>query len=246
MEGPLLVGTVSDASAFVEFARRRDPEALPDLVELRLDLIPENEHKRCFDVCEQIERAGVGVIATIRLESEGGGWRKPDEQLRKGVFSLSLRCCSLVDVELHGKIAAEVAAEAASMGKRAVVSYHNLTTTPPVHELEQVVASCFRAGASIAKIATMVTRREHAYVLIELLRRTSESAGPVCVIGMGASGLPLRLFLPTLGSHMAYAYLDRPAAPGQLGLSEMMRSLRVQIPAFNARYLARTKSLMGA
>lgn len=51
--------------------------------------------------------------------------------------------------------------------------------------------------------------------------------GTLCVIGMGALGISLRAYAPTVGSVLAYAYLDRPSAPGQLSAHELGRFLGI-------------------
>lgn len=65
-------------------------------------------------------------------------------------------------------------------------------------------------------------------------------------MGMGAHGHSLRIYLPAIGSILAYAYLDTPSATGQLSCDRMLELLRLQIPRFNEKYLIRSGSLEAA
>lgn len=244
MEVPLLVGTFSDAEALLSYADNPGVEGAPDLIEVRWDQISPTHYADCLNACTRIETRGIQVLATIRLESDGGMWKAPDED-RRELFTQAMTSCSWVDVEESSKIARDVVAAAHRAGRKVIVSHHDFATTAPLSELEAVVQRCVEIGADVAKLATMTSRPEHHDILVSLLRE-HEGDVPLCVIGMGATGLPLRLYLPAIGSALAYAYLDRPSAPGQLPCSQMLALLRLQVPSYNQRYLSRTQALRGA
>src|ERR1700690_1819558 len=95
---PRAVGVVSSAN----FPK---PKNLPcDLVEIRLDSLPENVD--WLQAGREIEAAGWPVILTARLKLEGGHWAKPDAA-RRQIFFRALENFSAVDVELQSEIAGE-------------------------------------------------------------------------------------------------------------------------------------------
>jgi 3-dehydroquinate dehydratase len=57
-------------------------------------------------------------------------------------------------------------------------------------------------------------------------------AEALAVIGMGAIGTPLRSYLPSVGSRLAYGYLDQAAAPGQIHAADLVQRLISDCPAY--------------
>ena len=58
---------------------------------------------------------------------------------------------------------------------------------------------------------------------------------PVCVLGMGPFGVPLRLYMPSVGAALAYSYVDESAAPGQLSADVMAHVLSRSLPGLAQR-----------
>lgn len=241
---PLLLGTLSGADAVRDYARVEPTERGADIVEVRLDLIPQGQWNAVFSACDRLESSGTQVLSTIRLQAEGGSWTGGDEA-RKAIFLRALDHSSWVDVEASSKLARFVCSEAHKRGRKALVSSHDFSTTPSRAKLEKLYSKSLGLGADIVKVATMPTKNEHHVALVGLVSDHA-SEKKLCAIGMGAFGLPLRIYLPTIGSMFAYAYIDKHSAPGQLSCSHMLDMLRLQIPRFNEKYLARTKSLEAA
>jgi 3-dehydroquinate dehydratase-1 len=205
------------------------PKTLPasgfpsDLVEIRLDAIPlQSDWLECG---RAIQSRGWPVILTIRLQSEGGKWTRPDAD-RLPLFQQGLKYLSAVDVELESPIAASVSRAAKRLGKTCIVSYHNFELTPPLAKLAAVVSAA-QPLASIVKISTMARRRQDVETLRSLLLRNGNV--PLCVIGMGSLGTPTRVSFAALGSCLTYGYLDKPSAPGQLSAAQLAQRLRHHI-----------------
>ena len=70
--------------------------------------------------------------------------------------------------------------------------------------------------------------------LLELLARRPDRT---CVIGMGASA-DLRIELAARGSLLAYGYLERATAPGQMSAAETHQRLLAASPRYAARHPA--------
>jgi 3-dehydroquinate dehydratase-1 len=214
---PRVVGVLSSLAA--KFPPRRKAAAC-DLVEVRLDIA--GRPPGWLERCQAIQTAGWPVLLTVRLADEGGEWEDPDEE-RLILFEQGLKELAGVDVEWRSKIARPVAKMAKRLRKVCVISYHDFQKTPAAPELEAVIAQA-QELASIVKISTRLNRRRDEQVLRSLL--AGKWKRPLCVIGMGPAWAHTRVLFPRLGSCLAYGYLDKATAPGQLSAAELTRQLR--------------------
>ncbi len=241
---PKLVGTLSDPTAVIEFSKTTFESRQADVVEVRFDAIPEADWPTVFLACDALETTGTSVISTLRLPEDGGKWTGSEAQ-RAPHFKEFLNHSSLVDIEVGSSIAKDVCAFAHGKGKRALVSFHDLVSTPSREVLEGHYATAIQYGADVVKFATMTdSPSQHAQIVGLVQAHAAE--GKICAMGMGAHGLSLRIYLPAIGSILAYAYLDTPSAKGQLSCDRMLELLRLQIPRFNEKYLIRSGSLQAA
>lgn len=235
---PRIVGTVSSQDAF----RNLDShESLPcDIVELRLDeMWPVDDW--WMEKCVSLESLGYPVILTIRAENEGGRWKGSMEE-RIAILTRALPSISAVDIELSTGVSSKIREYAKKQGTKLLISFHDFDRTPPIDELLSRVDDARAKGADITKIATMVNSVQDVSVLSSLTI-TACKDNPLCVIGMGKHGVATRLSLPAIGSALAYGYLDKPNAPGQLPCSMLGRRLRETIPAFNEDVIIRKQVL---
>jgi 3-dehydroquinate dehydratase-1 len=213
---PRVVGTLTSLARPFPAPRRKAP---CDVVEVRLDktgLVPD-----WLARCQEIEKRGWPVLLTIRLRNEGGEWAGGDAK-RYPLFEKALFELAGVDVEWRSKIVYPVAILAKRKRKVCVISYHDFEKTPPAGKLEAIVAEAVEL-ASIVKIATRLHSAGDEDVLRCLLARKWKR--PLCVIGMGPAWTHTRVSFPRLGSCLAYGYLDKATAPGQLSAAELTRQL---------------------
>ncbi len=211
---PRVVGTIITADYLRAWST--DPSPLPcDLVEFRLDGFP--DFPDWLRIGKQIEHQGTPVFVTVRVKREGGHWAGTDSD-RWPHLEAAIRHLSGVDVELRSELTAAVSALAGQLGKLAVFSFHDFSTTPPQPDLEAILNGAHRLGG-IGKIAATANTEDDVARLLSLLHR--EWALPVCVIGMGPLGRETRLQFPLQGSCFTYGYLDTPGAPGQYSAAEL-------------------------
>jgi 3-dehydroquinate dehydratase I len=232
--GPLLVAVADRPAAIVNSAELETSARAFDLVEARVDLFAQQSLEGCAHDCAQLESSGTPVILTIRSAAQGGRFDGPDAA-RLSAFSAAIAAgyASWVDIEDDATIIDELAAAiAARDGARLIVSHHDFVRTPPLDALFDIVDRCHAIPGAIAKIATAVRREEDRQTLLELLSRRRDRT---CVIGMGASA-DLRIELAARGSLLAYGYLERATAPGQMSAAETHTRLLAASPAYAARH----------
>jgi 3-dehydroquinate dehydratase type I len=223
--GPFIVGVADRAEALVECAAT-DPLDRPfDLVEARVDLFATQRlDGPAAEACRQLEAGGTPVLVTIRSAGQGGQFNGGDED-RLARFRQALAVASWADVEDDASIIAAVAGLVAGRPEgRLVVSHHDFSATPPLDTLCRWVDACHAAAPNaIAKVATAVRTPGDGETLRALLaaRRTLTA-----VIGMGEHEGRLRVDLAAAGSLLAYGFLSRSTAPGQLSAVALHERLR--------------------
>jgi 3-dehydroquinate dehydratase type I len=235
--GPLLVAVADRPAAIINSAELEPAKRVFDLVEARADLFAQQSLDGCGHACAELESTGTPVILTIRSAAQGGRFDGPDgDRLAAFRAAIAAGHASWVDVENDATIVGELAtAIAARRGAQLIVSHHDFGHTPPLDDLLAIVDRCHAIPGAIAKIATAVRREADRDTLLELLARRPERT---CIIGMGASA-ELRIELAARGSLLAYGYLERATAPGQMSAAETHARLTAAAPLYAERYLTK-------
>ncbi len=230
---PLLVGVASNLAALRRVARQDLRQRGVDAVEARFDLYPKTGLVEAIRLCGQLEKMGTPTLATCRMGAEGGGWANDDPE-RASFLGAAASICSMVDIELRSHHLSMVVKAARKAGCAVVVSHHNFQRTPPRAMLRRFIQRAAAAGADIVKVAVMVRSTKDHSTLVDLM--LEHHRHPLCVLGMGAAGLPLRVYLSAIGSLLAYATLDKPTAPGQPTVADLRAALRACSATFAARH----------
>ncbi len=198
-----------------ELRHRRDQVQGADLVELRLDGIPD------LDVAGALSGRRLPVIATLRPTWQGGRY-DGDETARVALLEQAWTLgADYVDVE-------DGAAEGLlqrSAGARIVRSFHDFDGVPA--DAAARMRHLLGSGAQFVKLAAMAHRLTDVVTLAALAR---PAAGRAVVIGMGPCGAASRILAAHLGSPWTYA--GDGVAPGQISLSRMRDEFHV--PAITA------------
>jgi 3-dehydroquinate dehydratase-1 len=232
--GPLLVAVADRPAGIIDAAELPRSARTFDLLEARVDLFAQQSLDGCAHDCARLEATGTPVILTIRSTAQGGRFDGPDAT-RLPAFSAAIAAghVTWVDIENDATIVGELAAAiAARPGARLIVSHHDFARTPPLEGLLDIVDRCHAIAGAIAKVATAVRSEDDRRTLLELLARRPERT---CVIGMGASA-DLRIELAARGSLLAYGYLERATAPGQMSAAETHTRLLAASPSYAARH----------
>jgi len=177
-----------------------------DIVEIRADLIG----RRWSDVAEKIHKPW---IFTDRKVEKRTLVRKIEKARALGA--------SFVDISIEHS-SGRLIKRCQESGLKVIVSYHNLSLTPPVDELYKIFQKMKEVGADIYKFATMATDEEDNSVPLALLASFSDTA-EIVAFCMGELGLMSRILAPVFGAPFTYAAAveGKESAQGQLTVAKM-------------------------
>ncbi|MBF0343791.1 MAG: type I 3-dehydroquinate dehydratase [Nitrospirae bacterium] len=195
-----------------------------DLIELRIDMfndLSDHNVKSVFAMAR--DRFGVPIIATCRLECEGG-FRKIAEDDRLELLKAVTGLSDAIDVEINSEIATSVIAHVKQANKTVITSYHNFQHTPPIEELTAIMAKCKQAGGHITKIAVMANSQDDLQTMT--LFTIDHYRDNIVTIVMGRLGMASRVFFPLIGSLFTFASIETLSAPGQMPIHDVSKFLR--------------------
>jgi 3-dehydroquinate dehydratase-1 len=185
-----------------------------EMAEIRLDLTGYD-----IQTIARVFAHPTPTIATCRAEATSLDIQK--SKLIKAIESGA----KYVDIEIE--VSEEECREIIECAKKhackIIISYHNFTETPGLKELFTIADECYRRGADVAKLATMVNKPEDNARLMALY-----SIGkPIVSLGMGELGKVSRVVAPIIGAEFTFAAQDDGAetAPGQIKYSDMKKLL---------------------
>lgn len=222
IDRPLVVGSVSDASAWQCVCAASE---LPcDVVELRADGLPADTD---WAALAQMH-CSRPVLVTVRHESEGG-LRPMPELERISIARALLPLASAMDWEIAQlEEAPGLLAEARAAGVQVIASAHDFEKVPSLESMLEKEQHARKLGADVAKFAFRLHNAEDMMVGVQLLRRAT---GSTTAMGMGPLGAVSRLLYAQHGACLVYGYLgSTPTAPGQWSAALCRDALAVTAP----------------
>ena len=224
LKTPAVCGSVIGESVdSMKACLKKAVEQGADLVELRIDGLRDRAG------WQDLLRSELPTILTNRPEREGGHFEGDEEERVGSLLDGTIRGVACVDIELstEGALLRKVLSNAKGRGTSVLISYHDLTSTPEVEELFEVVRKMVRARCDIAKVVTFAEDRKDALRVLDFLVRVQdEVAVPVVAFAMGEAGRISRIAAPLLGSPVVYAAAGEATAPGQLDVATTKMLLR--------------------
>lgn len=219
-EIPLIAGVLTDAD--IPLIDRNSLNTV-DLIEFRVDMfenILQNEVENIFrHASENFKKP---IIATVRDVNEGGEREVAD---RLSIYRAVVPLSDVIDVEISSDDILREAKKLCSDRKKLLIgSYHNFESTPDNAFLDDIISKGKSLGADIVKIAVMPENRDDLIRLLNFTLKHKDKG--IISMSMGDAGLPSRAFAPVFGSLITYGYINRPSAPGQLSVSELMDIFR--------------------
>lgn len=181
-----------------------------EMAEIRLDL---SEYSTME--IEKVFSQSTITIATCRAEKTG--LEKQKQWLIKAIESGA----NYVDIEIEvpDEQRKAIIDCAHKNNCKVIISYHNFIETPGINKLFDIAEDCYKKGAEVAKIATMVNNSTDNARLMSLYSLEK----PVVALGMGELGKVTRIMSPLLGGEFTFAAQDDGVitAPGQITYKEM-------------------------
>ena len=177
-----------------------------DILEFRIDAIENPNPKMVREIIEEIN---FPIIATNRVESEGGSFKGSEED-RIAI----LRECGDIDVELatDGRLLKTLR----DIDAKTIISYHNFKKTPSLEFLSQVVEE-EKAIGDIAKVAVMPNNLEDTLTVLALLSHYDDTVA----ISMGELGSYTRVIASKFNAPFTFAVANDTTAPGQIDIETM-------------------------
>jgi len=232
---PVSVERISDLNSALARASE-----VADIVELRLDYLPE----------EELARAGPGisaaladrrrpVIITLR-PAEFGGARDISIERRLAFRSDEVwprtgneGSADFRDIELDLALLLQQreANDLSEMGDgdwdRTICSYHDFTGVPS--NLEEIYERMAATPARILKVAVQASDASDCLPIFRLLKRARTEGRELIAITMGEAGIATRILGPARGSFLTYGSLDDESAtaPGQLTARDLRELYRI-------------------
>lgn len=189
------------------------------LAELRLDYLRQPQ-------VEPLLAARRGpVIVTSRLAREGGRWRGPERDRQRLLAAALAAGAEYVDIEWTADPDWRRDMLARRGRTRIILSWHDLTGTPPPARLQEIWQALHQEGADIVKIVTLARTPADCLPVLALIPASRAAGQEIIAFCMGAAGRYSRAVAPLLGAYLTFAVLEhgQESAPGQLTVSELQQ-----------------------
>jgi 3-dehydroquinate dehydratase / shikimate dehydrogenase len=199
-------------SSMTDLRRRRDAVTDADLVEIRLDSVPDP------NAAAALADRRLPVIVTCRPVWEGGSFAGSEEERMRLLEEALVSGAEYVDVEFSagfGKLLARTG------GKRLILSVHDFERIPG--DIGTRVQAMQATGVEVVKLGVKTARLADCVTLLEVSARACRR-GRLVVIGMGDHGLITRA-LPSR-FHGEWTYAGALASIGQLRADALIREFR--------------------
>lgn len=174
---------------------------------------------------------GCAWLATIRRPADGGRWPATEQErqmvLRQAVVSGVI---DWIDLET------DVADTIRRFGNvKRVVSYHNMTETPP--DLDDIYDRMLKQDADVVKVAVLPRTPADLARIVAIQKRAPK---PTVCFGMGDFGFPTRFTALKFGAPWVYALFnkERELAPGMPAVSDFRTTYPVKKIDADTRFFA--------
>ena len=215
---PVCVGT-SELSDSI----RRAAE-LGDMIELRLDCLPEEKRGTAWRALAA--SAGCTVILTLR-PAEQGGQTNVTRTDRLQFWSSIQDVRERVMFDLEFDVITEALANESLDASRVICSHHQFEAE--IASLESMYERMAAQPAAVLKIAVHADDAVDCLPIFKLLERAQRDGRELIAIAMGQAGVVTRILGPSRGSFLTFGSLDdqTATAPGQLTASELREVYRI-------------------
>lgn len=179
-----------------------------DLLELRIDALDNPTPDMVKEILGELE---LPVIATNRVESEGGFFKGSEEERIELLLAASSQA-QYLDIELKTK--EELRQRVVKSASKSIISFHDFNKTPSIVSLRKIVEEELSIG-DIAKFAVMPHNMEDTLRVLKIIQEYPSTLG----LAMGSYGKYTRVVGPLFGSPFTFASGNKSTAPGQMDIS---------------------------
>ena len=193
----------------------REIEPLVDLFEVRIDLIGDGWQ----ELAKQFKKPW---IACNRRVDEGGRWQGDEARRVEKLLEAVGLGADIVDLELRTTNLNQVI-ELIKGKTKCLLSFHDLTGTPPLNSLREMVQRQLEVGADICKVVTTAQRPEDNLTVLQLISEFPKTR--VVSLAMGPLGFASRVLCPLVGGDFTYASIEqgKESASGQMAVKELRK-----------------------
>src|ERR1044072_6532464 len=218
----ICVPVCAEASKFSQsIARAAD---IGDLIELRLDCLPENKRESAWR--ELVASTSRPIILTLRPSEQGGEANVSlEDRLQFWLSIKDVREGVMFDLELD--LTADALANKTLDPSRVICSQHQFEGEIP--NVESIYERMAAPPAAVLKIAVRVDDAIDCLPIFKLIERGQRQGRELIAIPMGEAGVMTRILGPSRGSFLTFGSLDdeTATAPGQLTARELRDVYRI-------------------
>lgn len=199
---------------------------LADLVELRLDLIPD------ADIGALVRASPVPVIATVRSRQEGGAAHGPASETVSQLLRALKAGAAYVDVEMGLPREARQEIVRRAGPERILLSRHAVDGTPSSSALTGLLERMAALRPAIIKIVCLACAPEDSLRVLALIPRARSMGIGISAFCMGRTGSMSRVHSLRMGAVLGYAALSAAETntDGQIPVQDMRRILQGSRP----------------
>ena len=198
------------ARTMADLVRVRDGVEEADLVEMRLDTVPDP------DVAAALKDRRLPVVVTCRRTADGGHFNGGEQERRAWLLRALDAGAEFVDLEWQAGFDGVIQSR---RGRNVVLSHHDFAGVPV--DLASRVDAMLATGAEVVKVAVMASRLSDCLPLLELSRK--HRGRRLVLLAMGDAGLVTRVFAARFGS--CWTYAGEGVAPGQMSTAQLTGEL---------------------
>jgi 3-dehydroquinate dehydratase type I len=205
--------TITQALTLIEEAELQNA----DIIEIRLDYLKDNA--KLSDIPPSTTTP---MIATNRSNLYHGEFQGNEKKRHDILIEAATSGFEYVDLELSTPHLVNTMRTLQNIDVKPIISFHDFTSTPDVHQLNQILTKELESGAHLCKIVTTAQLLEDNLTTLKFTSTVGKTTRIVC-FAMGDLGKASRLLSPLFGASFTIACLGQKhkTAPGQLSISEM-------------------------
>jgi 3-dehydroquinate dehydratase-1 len=215
MKPKLCVSIVDDRLETIVKSSKKAKEKEADLLELRLDYIPNLTKNKVEKITKSAKEIGLPVILTIRTKDQGGQFYKQKDLTE--LFLSGIENVDFIDVELETHQDMEIIKKVKDRGIEVIVSHHDIEKTLSIQKILEILEKEKKLGADICKV---VCKANDPHDNLTMLSANMKFKDRKIIFCMGGIGLLSRVLSPFFGSEFIFTSLEsnKESAPGQLDI----------------------------